>query len=77
MGEDINGNGEVRVELRQFIIAEEDQTSVAIALEDTQRGYASSLLFGSVFLIDSGEFAYNERILENIRYLIDREFRVE
>ena len=36
-----------------------------------------SLLFGSVFLIDSGEFAYNERILENIRYLIDREFRVE
>ena len=27
--------------------------------------------------IDSGEFAYNERILENIRYLIDREFRVE
>ena len=36
-----------------------------------------SLLFGSVFLIDSGEFTYNERTLENIRYLIDREFRVE
>ena len=36
-----------------------------------------SLLFGSVFLIDSGEFTYNERTLENVRYLINREFRVE
>ena len=35
-----------------------------------------SLLFGSVFMFDSGEFAYNEKALENLRYIIDREFTV-
>lgn len=35
-----------------------------------------SLLFGSVFMFDSGEFTYNEKALENLRYLIDREFTV-
>ena len=35
-----------------------------------------SLLFGSVFLFDCGEFTYNETTLEHIRYLIDREFEV-
>ena len=35
-----------------------------------------SLLFGSVFLFDSGEFAYNEQALQNLRYLINREFEV-
>ena len=35
-----------------------------------------SLLFGSVFMFDSGEFEYNERALENLRYIIDREFTV-
>ena len=35
-----------------------------------------SLLFGSVFMFDSGEFTYNEKSLENLRYLIDREFTV-
>ena len=35
-----------------------------------------SLLFGSVFMFDSGEFEYNERTLEHLRYIIDREFTV-
>ncbi len=35
-----------------------------------------SLLFGSVFMFDSGEFEYNEKALENLRYIIDREFTV-
>ena len=35
-----------------------------------------SLLFGSVFMFDSGEFEYNERTLEYLRYIIDREFTV-
>ena len=35
-----------------------------------------SLLFGSVFMFDSGEFAYNETALENLRYVIDREFTI-
>ena len=35
-----------------------------------------SLIFGSVFLFDCGEFTYNETTLEHIRYLINREFEV-
>lgn len=35
-----------------------------------------SLLFGSVFMFDSGEFTYNETTLNHIRYLISREFEV-
>ena len=35
-----------------------------------------SLLFGAVFMFDSGEFTYSEQTLEDLRYIIDREFQV-
>lgn len=35
-----------------------------------------SLLFGAVFMFDSGEFTYSEEALEDLHYIIDREFRV-
>ena len=35
-----------------------------------------SLLFGAVFMFDSGEFTYSEEALEHLRYIIDREFRI-
>lgn len=35
-----------------------------------------SLLFGAVFMFDSGEFRYTPQSLEHIRYIIDREFTV-
>ena len=35
-----------------------------------------SLLFGAVFLFDSGEFTYSEQALEDLRYVINREFEV-
>lgn len=35
-----------------------------------------SILFGSVFMFDSGEFEYNEQALADIRYIINREFEV-
>ena len=35
-----------------------------------------SLLFGAVFMFDSGEFKYSEEALEDLRYIIDREFTV-
>lgn len=35
-----------------------------------------SILFGSVFLFDSGEFTYSPEILDDIRYVINREFEV-
>ena len=35
-----------------------------------------SLLFGAVFMFDSGEFTFSEEALEDIRYIIDREFQI-
>lgn len=35
-----------------------------------------SLLFGAVFMFDSGEFTYSEQAIENLRYVINREFDV-
>ena len=35
-----------------------------------------ALIFGMVFLYDAGEFEYNEKTLEYIRYTIDREFEI-
>ena len=35
-----------------------------------------SILFGSVFMFDCGEFQYSEAALEDIRYTINREFEV-
>ena len=35
-----------------------------------------SIIFGSVFLLDAGEFEYNEQTMEHIRYTLNREFDV-
>lgn len=35
-----------------------------------------SIIFGSVFLFDAGEFEYNETNMENIRYALNREFEI-
>lgn len=33
-----------------------------------------ALLFGTVFLFDTGELTYSDEVLENLRYAVDREF---
>lgn len=35
-----------------------------------------SILFGSVFMFDSGEFTYSEDTMKDIRYIFEREFTV-
>lgn len=35
-----------------------------------------SLLFGSVFMFDTGEFHYTPESMEHIRYILEREFEV-
>ena len=37
---------------------------------------ARALIFGMVFLYDAGEFEYNEKTLEHMRYTINREFDI-
>lgn len=36
-----------------------------------------SLIFGVVFLFDAGEFEYNEKNLDYLRYTLNREFEIE
>ena len=35
-----------------------------------------STIFGVLFLMDAGEFEYNETTMESVRYILDREFEV-
>ena len=37
---------------------------------------ARALIFGMVFLYDAGEFEYNERTMEHLRYTLNREFDI-
>lgn len=45
--------------------------------EPTQRRklhLVRALIFGTVFLIDAGELAYSDEVMDNLRHAIDREF---
>lgn len=35
-----------------------------------------SLIFGAVFMFDCGEFRYSQKTIDDLRYIIDREFTV-
>ena len=37
---------------------------------------ARALIFGMIFLYDAGEFEYNERTLEHLRFTLNREFDI-
>ena len=39
--------------------------------------FCRSLIFGSVFLMDAGEFEYSETTMERIRYALNREFDIQ
>ena len=53
LGEDLNGSGEVRVDLRQFILSEDGSGDIR-NMEDLERSYtASMLLQGSIETVES------------------------
>ena len=54
LGEDLNGNGSVRVELRQFVLSDGSGSNPALDMENTERGYASTLLLqGNIETVES------------------------
>ena len=69
--------GEINSRTQQIMKAVKETYGLSDEIWERKCLMVRSLLFGSVFLIDSGEFVYNERTLENVRYLINREFQVE
>ena len=53
-GEDLNGNGKVQVELRQYVLSDGSGSNPALALEDTERSQAASLLLqGNIEAVES------------------------
>lgn len=63
LGEDLNGNGKVQVQVRQFVIAAESGNPV-FAMEDTERGYASSMLLqGNIETVESMIFLLEDPAL--------------
>ena len=68
--------GEINSRTEQIMASVKEAYGLSDAVWERKALCVRSLLFGSVFMFDSGEFKYSERALENIRYLINREFEV-
>jgi hypothetical protein len=68
--------GEINSRTEQIMASVRETYQLTDEVWERKALMVRSLLFGSVFMFDSGEFKYNERALENIHYLIQREFEV-
>lgn len=68
--------GEINSRTQQIMASVRQTYGLSDAVWERKALMVRSLLFGSVFMFDSGEFTYNERALENIRYLVNREFEI-
>ncbi len=68
--------GEINSRTQQIMATVKETYKLSDEVWERKALMVRSLLFGAVFMFDCGEFAYNEQALENIRYLINREFEV-
>lgn len=68
--------GEINSRTEQIMASVKETYGLSDEVWERKALLVRSLLFGSVFMFDSGEFKYSEKALENVRYLINREFEV-
>lgn len=68
--------GEVNSRTEQIMGRIREKYGLSEAVWHRKALMVRSLLFGAVFMFDSGEFAYSEQALEDIRYVINREFEI-
>ena len=68
--------GEINSRTQQIMVSIKKVYGLSDELWTRKALLVRSLLFGAVFMFDSGEFTYNETALENIRYLVNREFEI-
>ena len=69
LGQDLNGNGAVSVELRQFILADESLEDPILAMEDMERSNASSmLLLGNIETVESVIFLLEDPALFHAQF---------
>ena len=68
--------GEINSRTEQIMASVKETYNLSDEVWERKTLMVRSLMFGAVFMFDCGEFTYNERAMENIRYLINREFEV-
>lgn len=68
--------GEVNSRTEQIMHAVKETYGLSDEVWRRKALMVRSLLFGAVFMFDSGEFKYSEDSLNDIRYIINREFQV-
>ena len=68
--------GEINSRTQQIMMAVKESYGLSDEVWERKALLVRSLLFGSVFMFDSGEFTYSDRALENVRYLVNREFEI-
>lgn len=68
--------GEVNSRTEQIMMQVKESYGLSDEVWERKALMVRSLLFGSVFMFDSGEFRYSPKTLEDMRYVINREFEV-
>ena len=68
--------GEINSRTEQIMLAVKEAYGLTEEVWRRKALIVRSILFGSVFMFDCGEFQYSEAALEDIRYTINREFEV-
>ena len=68
--------GEVNSRTEQIMLRIREKYGLSDEVWRRKALMVRSLLFGAVFMFDSGEFTFSEEALEDIRYIIDREFQI-
>lgn len=68
--------GEINSRTQQIMASVREAYNLSDELWERKTLAVRSLLFGSVFLFDCGEFTYNERTLEHIHFLINQTFEI-
>ena len=68
--------GEINSRTQQIMMSVKEAYGLSDEVWERKALLVRSLLFGSVFMFDSGEFTYNERTLAHVRYLVNREFEI-
>lgn len=68
--------GEINSRTQQIMMQVKEKYNLSDEVWHRKSLMVRSLLFGAVFMFDSGEFKYTEQSLEDLRYTIDREFTI-
>lgn len=69
-------HGESSSRTQQLMLTAKEACGFSDEVWERKSLLVRSLLYGSVFMFNSGEFVYSEKALENIRYMISREFEL-